>query len=300
MVAQAEQVAPEGVANDQPSEEAVSNKLDNDDDGHGGHDETPAGGKQSDSRGDKEPVEPFEKAEGCEAEEEAAIEPDSPAIFAEKSTAAPIPDAEAEQEDKAALETSPIRDSSFTHSARGVSTTLNETDTIMDETPNPGADSPDPALPPDSSATEVETAGIVSAGTPDDPSTLLPAAEQASVPFPQITRVETSHSIHSTLSENDSGASTSDVTELAPVEGKDKEKRRTRLSSLKGFVRRISDHQSTRSPGGVNKAVPSGKSPMGEMDEATAMLSANVSASGSPNGEVGDKRKKRLSLKKKD
>ena len=310
MVAQAEQVAPEEeVANDLLSEETVSKKNDDDDDGHGGDDKAVDGRTQRESSAGIGKAEPVEETKGFDLEEEekVPIEPESPGLIAGRSTIAQVPDEGAGREDVPVLENPFIKEDSSTPPAQEVSTTVNENDTTTGKPPVPEtsqasapSDLSDPALLPDSSATKLDTKDTLSATTPDDPSTASPAAEPASVPFPQMTRMNTSHSTHSNLSDADSGASTSDVAEPAPAEGKDKEKRRTRLSSIKGFVRRISDQRSTRSPGRVGRTVSDGKSPVGEMDEATAMLSASLSASGSPNGEAGDKKKKRLSLKKQD
>ena len=128
---------------------------------------------------------------------------------------------------------------------------------------------------------------------PDLLSVASPSSSSTAVPFPGMPRMNTSQSAQSELSELDAADSTSDLPDVPSAEGKDKETRRNRLSSLKGFVRRISDQGVTRSPS-TNRPGSSGKSPMAEVDEATALLSSQTAT---PSGE-GEKKKKRLSIKK--
>jgi hypothetical protein len=126
-----------------------------------------------------------------------------------------------------------------------------------------------------------------SKATSTEPAIATPSNQKAAVPFPSMPRRKTSQSTQSNLSELGSGASTDDVTELTPSDGKDKDKRRKRLSSIKGLVRRISER-----PGS------SGKSPIRELDETTAMLPNRTSTSDTPGGEASDKNKKKQSQKK--
>lgn len=127
------------------------------------------------------------------------------------------------------------------------------------------------------------------------------------ISFPPMLRMSTSTSIASQLSEHASTSSSPGGTpgaEGSPEDSKG-DKRRKRLSSIKGFVRRISDQGITRSPSYSGKA----KSPMGELDQASAMAGAESSAagtSGTAEGEVKEqgtgkegKRKKKLSMKAK-
>jgi hypothetical protein len=138
----------------------------------------------------------------------------------------------------------------------------------------------------------------VSSSTPS-PAPTPAAASQAvaspeKVPFPLMPRMSTSTSTHSNLSEIDQPTSPSGSTPdlLSDAGGTPGDKRRKRLSSIKGFVRRISDQGVGRSKSGSGSG--SGpKSPMAEVDEVTAML---VNASEQEG--KGDKVKKRLSLKR--
>lgn len=126
-----------------------------------------------------------------------------------------------------------------------------------------------------------------------------PPIPPTSVPFPSqpsMQRMSTSQSQQSDLSGLESSPSASDLQEQPSVAASSddakKDKRRKRLSSIKGFVRRISDQGVTKSPSVKGGA----KSPMGELDEATALLSKGVSGP-EGQGEEG-KKKKRLSLQR--
>jgi hypothetical protein len=124
--------------------------------------------------------------------------------------------------------------------------------------------------------------------------------------------MSTSQSVQSNLSEAASGTSSpsrphsgADWPDVSPDDTKG-DKRRKRLSSIKGFVRRISDQGIARSPslgGGAGRV----KSPMTEVDDPTSLagLAAGTNAdnaeAGQPQASKADKkeekRKKRLSMK---
>jgi len=126
----------------------------------------------------------------------------------------------------------------------------------------------------------------------DEPT--APPDQKVLVPFPAMPRMNTSVSTHSNLSELDSGAA-SDTPEPASTEEKNKDKRRKRLSSIKGFVRRISDQGVSRGP--ALRPGSSGKGSMEEVDE-TAAMSPNANGSATPSGEDKGKMKKRLSIRR--
>lgn len=117
--------------------------------------------------------------------------------------------------------------------------------------------------------------------------------------FPPMPRMTSSTSQRSDLSTHavtggpqteSPSASSTDLPEAAK-----EDKRRKRLSSLKGFVRRISDQGVSRSNSLKGLSQTSGTSKGGEeADEATALIGKNISAGSTPQGE--EKRKKRLSL----
>jgi len=124
-----------------------------------------------------------------------------------------------------------------------------------------------------------------------DPST--PSTEKPTITFPDSApRMSMSNSQRSDIS----SVSASDLpegskgTQGADAEDK-KDKRRTRLGSIKGFVRRISDQSALSRSNSFGKP-GSAKSPMNEVDEASAMIQSAVG------GGADDKKKKRLSLQR--
>ena len=111
-------------------------------------------------------------------------------------------------------------------------------------------------------------------------------------------RIASSASQKSGLSDKSTGAAGdgSGQPETPADKSKDKdEKRRKRLSSIKGFVRRISDQGVLTRSNSMGKTGSGGKSPMGELDEASAMGSDSGAAT--PPAEA-DKKKKRMSLQR--
>lgn len=232
----------------------------------------------------------------------APAEPEPASTCAEGVKALPEEDVQASKNGEPALDGEPVEASVQDSSPSGNPSVANgEASAVVRETspvspPVVNADrqahaDETPALPAETNETAADEE--THDATPTSESPVKPVA----VPFPSMPRVITSQSTQSNLSELDSGASTSDIAELAPTDGKDKSKARKRLSSIRGLVRRISDQGASRSQGG--RPSSGGKSPMGELDEATAMRSNAVSGSGTPGGDSGDKKKKRLSLQKK-
>lgn len=146
---------------------------------------------------------------------------------------------------------------------------------------------------------------------PDSPSKRDRATPEKRISFPPMPRMSTSNSAASGLSDQASMTSspsgTPTGTDGSPEDTKG-DKRRKRLSSIKGFVRRISDQGITRSPSYSGK-----KSPMGELDLASALAGGSASGNAGEQTAGGttsapgegkkqtkeEKRKKRLSLKSK-
>ena len=184
---------------------------------------------------------------------------------------------------------------------------------IMDQEEGPSESSSDTARvdePTTAQSTEDEIksedkvktfAEAVKAGQPTEPAEqAAPTQPQSTLPEPtsseprvspysglstpekrlSFPRMTSSQSNASNLSDLASG-STSPIGESTPEDSKS-DKRRKRLSSIKGFVRRISDQGITRSPSLGRK----GKNPMGDLDEASAMAGA------SEEGKDKDKRKR--------
>ena len=280
MVAQAEGVEGEDAAKILPMEDHLVPHLDGDDVGEGNaarkHDETEV-------KGDAK----AEETGGSHAADETArFAVDSPAPTAtsqpqglsscpvvDDATAPPRDKAKSdgESDEAAALEAS----EDDTKKARDASTISGPTEPAAVHEPSDGSfpehDTSQRALPtendPQRDSLESASRETNSGDPPQWPT------EKTAVPFPAMPRMNTSQSTRSNLSELDSGGSTSDLPDLTPTEDKNKDKRRKRLSSIKGFVRRMSDQGASRSPA-VGKPGSSGKSPMGEVDEATAMIGA--------------------------
>lgn len=136
------------------------------------------------------------------------------------------------------------------------------------------------------------------------------ATPEKRISFPPMPRMSTSQSVQSNLSEAASGTSSpgrttsgADLPDTSPEDAKS-DKRRKRLSSIKGFVRRISDQGLARSPSlGASRV----KSPMSEVEDPTSLAGLAASAETVPAGQAPtpgskvdkkeEKRKKRLSMK---
>lgn len=134
------------------------------------------------------------------------------------------------------------------------------------------------------------------------------------VPFPDMPRMNTSASQRSDLSaqvsdnnvgetSSPSGSNNPSTTDLPDLSKEKEDKRRKRLSSLKGFVRRISDQGVSRSNSLKNLSGSPRHTPTDEVDEATALIAKNTTgadgaspASAQAQAQGDDKRKKRISL----
>ncbi|GFZ42756.1 Heavy metal tolerance protein [Saitozyma sp. JCM 24511] len=145
-------------------------------------------------------------------------------------------------------------------------------------------DSTGPATPSGASASA--SASASGAATP------TPQSKRASVTFPSSRPgLPTSTSQRSDLSLPDSESAEG----AADKDGKDV-KRRKRLSSIKGFVRRISDQGVTRS-GSINRPGSSGAAGAGSpLSEDPGRVGDSPSSAGLEPGQGEDKKKKRLSL----
>lgn len=143
-----------------------------------------------------------------------------------------------------------------------------------------GVDSPAIQSSPQKSMDESATSTAATTPSRDD---------KAPVPFPKppMPRMSTSASQQSNLS----GSSAPEVSS-PPADDTKGDKRRKRLSSIKGFVRRISDQGGMTRSNSYGKSGTGTKSPMGELSEAAAMGSGPGPATPPTDA---DKKKKRLS-----